>query len=295
MVTRRGNGRGRGTRDRIDGRERLTPLEEAFLKEAGRKVDIVLNGRSESVRMDELVTRKMMQMAVNGGQHSISNAVHQINMAQQLHQQKIDERVAFGHKFKTLQQDLLRDALKRGLDVDSVLPHPDDIAVEEGVGYQITGPIDQAELRAVKRDCAKRDAAILQAALEERIGALPCVPGKPPSKHPASASALLVMHILNNALPKRFQKTDMQIVMELMQYRGVSKRELLKRTHRAWASLGSPKPRGWRLPPVESVVSTLDRVVPAMVTLYPDVKRDNLSVETIAIRLQRMIGPVPIW
>jgi hypothetical protein len=34
--------------------------------------------------------------------------------------------------------------------------------VEEGVGYELTGPIDEAELRKVRRDCDIRDAAILQ-------------------------------------------------------------------------------------------------------------------------------------
>jgi len=295
MAIKRNKSRQRGSRhDGADDWDKLTPLQEALLKEAAREITIASNGRTDTVRMDEVVTRKMMQMAANGGQHSISNAIYQINMAQRLRQKKADEEVAFGHQFKTHQRHLLDGARKRGQDFDTVLPHPDDIVVEEGVGYALIGPIDETELRRVKRDCHKRDAAILQAALEERLGPLSPEAGKEPSNHPANASALLVVQVLNDALPKRFRKTDLQIAMDLMRYEGVTKRELLKRSHQQWAALGKPKPRGWRFPPVETVISTLQRVLPAMITLYPEVKSGKLSVEAIAIKLQRMIASAPI-
>lgn len=173
---RNGSGGRDGTGTRNIDWDKLTPLQEALLKEAAREISIVSNGHTQTARMDEIVTRKMMQMAANGGQHSISNAIYQINMAQRLNQQKIDEKVAFGHRYKSHQQHLLDEARKHGRDLDTVLPHPDDIVVEEGVGYELIGPIDETELRAVKRDCDMRDAAILQAALEERLGALPLRP-----------------------------------------------------------------------------------------------------------------------
>jgi hypothetical protein len=295
MAGRKNKGRRGGGDDGNDSWDKLTPLQEALLKEAAREVTISGHGRSDTVRMDEVVTRKMMQMAANGGQHSISNAIYQINMAQRLKQKKVDEDVAFGHKFKAHQQHLLDVARTRGQDFDTVLPHPDDIIVEEGVGYEFIGPVDETELRRVKRECDRRDAGILQAALEERLGPLTPAPGEVPSSHPAEASALLVVQVLNDALPKRFQKSNLQIAMELMRYEGVTKRELLKRTHQHWAALGQPKPRGWRLPPVETVTLTLQRVLPAMIALYPEAKSGKLSVEAIAIKLQRTIGPEPIW
>jgi hypothetical protein len=295
MAIKRNKSRQRGGRHEGAGDwDKLTPMQEALLKEAAREITISSNGRSDTVRMDEVVTRKMMQMAANGGQHSISNAIYQINMAQRLRQKKADEDVAFGHQFKTHQQHLLDAARKCDQDLDTVLPHPDDIVVEEGLGYTLIGPIDETELRRVKRDCDRRDAAILQAALEKRLGPLTPGIGQELSNHPADASALLVAQVLNNALPKRFQKTDLQIALDLMQYKGVTKRELLKRSHQQWAALGKPKPRGSRFPSVETVISTLQRVLPAMSTLYPEVKSGKLSVEAIAIKLQRMSGSEPI-
>lgn len=291
MTTKRNDSRrGGGRRDGTDDWNKLTPLQEALLKEASREITIAVNGRPDKVRMDEVVTRKMLQLAANGGQHAISNAIYQINMAQRLKQKKADEEVAFGYKFQAHQQHLLDEAIKRGHDIEAVLPHPDDIVVEEGVGYAFIGPVDEADLRVVKRDCAMRDAAILQAALEARLGPKPPEAGKEPSNHPADASALLVVQVFNDALPMRFRKTDLQIAMDLMRYEGVTKRELLKRTHQQWAALGRSKPRGWRFPPVEIMISILQRFLPAMITLQPEVKTGKLSVEAIAIKLQRMIG-----
>jgi len=271
--------------------DKLTPLQEALLKEAAREITIASNGRSDTVRMDEVVTRKMMQMAANGGQHSIGNAIYQINMAQRLKQKKIDEEVELGWKYKAHQQRLLDGAIRQGSDLDTVLPHPDDIVVEEGAGFEVLGPSDRAELSAAKRDCERRDAAILQAALEERLGTLPSQAGRKPSADPPDQAALVLANILNNALPRRFQKSNLQMTMDLMRYQGLPKRELLKRAHQNWAALGQAKPRGWRLPPAEALVSSLQRVLPAMMALYPEVKASKLSAEAITVRLQRMIGP----
>lgn len=295
MVTKRNSSRkAGGRRDGTDDWNKLTSLQDALLKEAGREITISSNGRSETVRMDEVVTRKLMQMAANGGQHAISNAIYQINMAQRIKQVKADEDVAFGHKFKAHQQHLLDVAIKHGHDLEAVLPHPDDIVVKAGMGYTLVGPVDATELRGVKRDCAERDAAVLQAALEARLGPHSPEAGQGPLKHSADASALFIVQLLNDALPMRFRKTVPQILMELMRYDGVTKRELLKRTHQQWAALGKPRPRGWRYPPYEILVAKLQQIVPAMITLYPEVKSGKLSVEAIAIKLQRMISSAPI-
>lgn len=294
MAIRRNRSHKRGGGNEvIGGWNKLTPMQEALLREVDREISIVSNGRSETTHMGDIVMRKLMQMAANGGQHAISNAIYQINLAQRINQQNIDERVARGREYKAMQQHRLDDARKHGRDLDLVLPHPDDIVIQEDVGYEVIGPFDETELRAVKRNCDWRDAAILQAALEERLGPLPPAPGKEPSEHPADASAMLLMHILNNELPKRFQKSDLQIAMELMRYERFTKRELLKMAHRKWASLGRPKPRGWRLPPFDAFVSMLERVIPAMMTVSSEIGDGKVPTEVIAKKLERMIGPAP--
>ena len=279
----------------ISDQEKLTPLQEALLIEAGRDITIVSNGQTQTLSMEEVLIRKLAQSAAAGGQHAMSTVIRHINKAQQIQQQKIDDDVAFGRKLKAMQEQEMRKVLQRGGDPDTVLPHPDDVVVEEGVGYHLIGPVDAEDLRRVKRDCAWRDAIILQVALEDRLGPLPTTPGQPPSKHTSGDSALLVLQFVNNDLPQRFRKSDAQVTFELMRYEGVSKRELLKRSHRAWAALGCVKPRGWRLPPLEALTGMLHRVVPAMVALLPEVKAGKLSADAIAKRFERMIGPEPFW
>lgn len=285
----RRRGGGEGSRDGVD---QLTSLQEILLKEAARPVNIVADGRSQTISMEEVLMRKLLQVAANGGQHAISNAIYQINNAQRLRQQQIAEDVEFGLTFKARQQQRLAEVMARRGDPNTVLPHPDDIVVEVGVGYKIIGPFDDGELKRVLRDCEWRDAVILQAALEERLGPASADEPADVSSHPADATSLFMMQLLNQALPKRFQKTDGQIVWELSRYQGTSKRELLKLAHRKWRSLGRPKPRGWRTPRFERLLWLLENVLPAIKAIYPEVRDGKLvDVEAIAIRLQRLIGP----
>ncbi|MTI03943.1 hypothetical protein E1180_00185, partial [Roseibium denhamense] len=110
-------------------RPALTPLQQTLLDEADRKVTIVSEGEQQEVSIHQVVSRKLLQMAANGSVHALSNAVNEINIAQQLQQRKIEDNVEFGEKYKGVQQQLLDQALAKGEDPEIVLPHPDDIKV----------------------------------------------------------------------------------------------------------------------------------------------------------------------
>ncbi|MEP3046355.1 MAG: DUF5681 domain-containing protein, partial [Roseibium sp.] len=106
-------------------RPTLTPLQQALLEEANRKVTIVSDGQQQEVSIDQVVSRKLLQMAANGSVHALSNAVNEINAAQRLQRQQIDEDVDFGRRFKEHQQGLLDQATNNCDAADTVLPHPD--------------------------------------------------------------------------------------------------------------------------------------------------------------------------
>ncbi|XYK81791.1 MAG: hypothetical protein ROO70_06140 [Labrenzia sp.] len=78
----------------------LTPLQQALLNEADRKVSIVSEGEQQEVSIHQVVSRKLLQMAANGSIHALSNAVNEINIAQRLQQRKIEDNVEFGEKYK---------------------------------------------------------------------------------------------------------------------------------------------------------------------------------------------------
>ena len=52
--------------------EKLTPLQEALLIEAGREITIVSNGQTQTLSMEEVLIRKLAQSAAAGGQHPAS-------------------------------------------------------------------------------------------------------------------------------------------------------------------------------------------------------------------------------
>ncbi|MEP3430459.1 MAG: hypothetical protein ABJN98_17365 [Roseibium sp.] len=82
----------------------LTPMQLSLLKDADRKVTIVSEGQQQEVNIYELVSRKLLQMAAGGSIHALSNALNEINTAQQLQQRQIEGDVEFGQKYKDLRQ-----------------------------------------------------------------------------------------------------------------------------------------------------------------------------------------------
>jgi hypothetical protein len=247
----------------------LTPLQQALLDEADRKVTILSEGEQQEVSIHQVVSRKLLQMAANGSVHALSNAVNEINIAQRLQQQKIEDNVEFGEKYKSLQQQLLDQALAKGEDPEKVLPHPDDIKVLPGKGFKIAGPVDEAELETIRKCCALRDVLLLQSALEDRI----CEPAvianhENPGEPFSGALAMVLTHIINNSQPDRFRKSDAILADDFMRHSRLTKRELLKETHRAWGAIGQPKPRAWVLPPYQKSLVKLEQYLSACTDIF---------------------------
>jgi len=254
-------------------RPTLTPLQKALLGEADRKVSIVSDGAQQDVSIHQLVSRKLLQMAANGSVHALSNAINEINTAQNLKQQQIDDDVELGQRYKDHQQRRLDQAIENGEDPDKVLPHPDDVQVVLAKGYRIAGPADENELKIIRTNCAFRDVLILQAVLEERIGGDSTDPECEATEEPfAGATAMMLAHVMNNGLPDRFTKSDADMTRDLMRHGRMTKRELLKETHRAWASIQKPKPRGWVLPPYRQTLARLKQCMSACVSIARRVK-----------------------
>ncbi len=241
-------------------RPALTPLQKVLLDEADRRVSIVSDGAQQDVSIHQLVSRKLLQMAANGSVHALSNAINEINTAQSLKQQQIDEDVEFGQRYKDYQQRRLDQAIENGEDPGKVLPHPDDVQVVLNKGYRIAGPVNETELKTVRECCALRDVLIQQSELEDRNGE-PAVVAliENPEEPFAGALAIVMAHMINNALPERFRKSDADIATEIFHHRKLTKRELLKETHRAWASIHKPKPRGWTLPPYRQTLARFEQ------------------------------------
>jgi len=268
----------------------LTPLQKILLDEAGRKVTITSEGRQEEVSVEQVVTRRLLQSAASGSVHALSNAVNEIILAQRIMQQEIEADVEFAHRVTAHQQVMLDKARKEGKDLNTVLPHPDDIETIPGVGYKVHGPWDEAELKIVLGNCARRDLYILQAALEERLGDPKSdQQGSSSDEQFPGASAMVLVHFFNEGLPARFHKSDMHLITDLCKCRRLTKRDLLKIAHQEWAAIGSPKPRGWRMPSFSKTCADLERVTEGCIELLHEMTTGRImSDRDISARLRQL-------
>ncbi|QDG78507.1 hypothetical protein [Labrenzia sp. PHM005] len=273
-------------------RPALTSLQQALLDEADRKVTIVSEGEQQEVSIHQVVSRKLLQTAANGSVHALSNAFNEINAAQQLHQQQINDDVELGQKYKDLQQQLLDQALAKGEDPEKVLPHPDDIKVLPGKGFKIAGPSDETELITVRECCALRDVLILQSVLEERIGEPAVIASTENTGEPfAGALAMVLAQVMNHSLPKRFIKSETELTYDLMHHNRWTKRELLRETHRAWTAIGRPKPRGWVLPPYQQSLVRIGQYLSLCADLFKLAQDGKLNSDReIEAELQNRIS-----
>lgn len=93
MATRRNKSRRPANKAAEPG---LTPMQRALLEEAARKVTIVADGEQTEVSVEQIVARKLLQVAAGGSPHALSNVINEMVLAQQLKQAEIEHLVAGG-------------------------------------------------------------------------------------------------------------------------------------------------------------------------------------------------------
>jgi hypothetical protein len=227
----------------------LLPIEKTLLHEAGRKVRIRSDGADQEISTEEVVLRKMIQTAASGSPHAQGHFIRILFQAQNARAEVISEEVAEGYRILKRARDLLEKSIEKGRDPKLCVPHPDDIIVTEGVGWQLRGPFDEAELATILKRCNERDLLLAQGKLEERL-ASPEEWRKAESNFELrpDASAMVVAELLDMTLPKRFRMTFEDHMRIEWKFNRMTKRELLKYMHEAWRKIGNPVRRGARLP-----------------------------------------------
>jgi len=121
------------------------------------------------------------------------------------------------------------------------LPHPDDVVIDERVGFHVVDPVDEHEQKQLEEHLRFRDVLIMQDELDRRL--MPTI-GQP-------GGALLFAIALDQLVPKRFRLSETEFINRMLRYETYSKRALLKELYRAWQSLGYNLPRGYRFHSVE--------------------------------------------
>jgi hypothetical protein len=105
-------------------------------------------------------------------------------------------------------QNRLDQAVLEGADPVWVVPHPDDIVIDEEEGWTMTGPVDVDELKPIRRRVTMRDVFLLQSVLEERLSDAPQLGETDvPAVETAGSTSQVFASLLNDNLPQRFKPT----------------------------------------------------------------------------------------
>jgi hypothetical protein len=208
-----------------------------------------------------VVIRKLIQTGAAGSPHALGHIIKYLTKAEAAKAEIIERDVATGHRIKAGTTLLLQQAKAAGKDPKFSVPHPDDVLVTEGVGWEIKGPADQQELAALLKRCDDRDLFMAQGYLEERLATpeewrnagdvIELQPG---------TNARVMANLIDLTLPERFRLTIDDHMKIDRKYLTMTKRELLKYMSEAWRSAGhfsfdqagnfgrKQVPRGARLP-----------------------------------------------
>ncbi|MEJ8571603.1 hypothetical protein [Microbaculum marinum] len=237
-------------------------FQKTLIEEANWKIMLRTDGQAQEATLAEVVIRKLFQVAANGSPHALGHVLRTIIDAQSLNQALIRDEVEQGRQIKERLQKRLDQAVHEGADPVWVVPHPDDIVVIEDEGWSVKGPVDEEGLKPIRQTVAMRDVFLLQSTLDERL-ALASQRDDPalPFAETAGSASLVFAGMLNDSLPERFRKPETEMMGDLMKYRRLTKRELLKLTRGAWSVIKQPKPRGTTIPPWRDVSPRMERLI----------------------------------
>lgn len=253
-----GNPSGRPRAAKADG---LTleeqPLLHAVHERAQKTVRMREGDIVSEVGAREALIQSILATALKGNARSQGLALDLIRSADIQRARDRAERQQAAKRYKANQAEAIAAAIEAGKDTRLILPHPDDIVLDDDYGFHFIGPLNEAELGKVEESVHYRDALILQDALDSRLG------DRMPSARPAASSsgtqsgALLFATVLNTTLPARYQLDDATIVHRLARHERINLRQLLKETYQAWRKAGVKVKRGVRFTDLDTARRTV--------------------------------------
>ncbi|WP_127145236.1 DUF5681 domain-containing protein [Pelagibacterium montanilacus] len=236
------------------------PLLRAVRSRADRMVKVRQGEEVVEISTREALIEAIFKSAINDGnarsQGLSQDMIHRADLQAMI---DLRERGVFGRSLKSYQTERMRVATEAGKDTSHILPHPDDIILDNKEGYRLIGPIDAEEHKKLEQTIAYRDALILQDALDRRLGH----PGRGPDVHEDDgykSGAMLMAVLLERGMPARYRLATRDIIDKQMQYERLSLRELLKQAYRMWQALGMPNARGRQVPKREEISPWLEYI-----------------------------------
>ncbi|MBX3530977.1 MAG: hypothetical protein KF849_10240 [Rhizobiaceae bacterium] len=99
-------------------------------------------GKVSEISIREALPKSLFLAAMNGNARSQGVAFDWFQAAEIQYARDRVERQQFARTWQQLQQAELETAATEGADTRLVLPHPDDIVIDDDFGYHLVGPFD---------------------------------------------------------------------------------------------------------------------------------------------------------
>jgi hypothetical protein len=210
------------------------PMDRAILESMGRKVRIREGDTVSEVSTPEALVRSLIASALKGDARSLRLAFDLMQDTERRQAMAVRSQVERARAYKARVAEAIEAAHAAGKPPPIFFPHPDDVVIDESVGFRIIGPIDKDEQAKLEEMLRLRDVLLMQSVLDGRFEAAA----------DRSTGSLLLAMTLNQLAPQRFRLTDMQMTDRLWLHERLSKRELLKQLYCEWKRLGINMPRG---------------------------------------------------
>lgn len=134
------------------------PTREMFLAEMCRPITVVSEGKKITMPVIKMIMRSMAKSAANGGQQAQRTALLvQLELERELAKQRA-ELMAAAREAKAIGEMVLARCRAKGLPEPDMLPHPDDIHIDEDRQIaQIRGPRTPKQKAALDKILTERD------------------------------------------------------------------------------------------------------------------------------------------
>lgn len=274
----------------------LTPFQKSLLEQTSRKVTVRIDGETLDLEMGELIARKLLQVAASGSPHALGQVSRNVNEAQRIEQARIQQDFEKGEQIKAHYTRKLEAAVRAGAGAIWVVPHPDDILVDRKFGWRLRvgAPFEAGELKPIRQKIAIRDALLLQSILDERLAKVAHADNdERPAVEQAGSTSYILALMMNDALFERFRLSDKEILFQVLRLERRTKRELLKAAFQAWQVTGSPKRRGWTIPPWSEVGGHVVETIRILQDVCDGYGRGEFTNEAaLADKIQRRLASV---
>ena len=235
------------------------PLLRAVYEQAAKPIKLREGDIVIEVSGREALAQSILVTAYKGNARSQGLAIDLIRSADIQHAVDRAERQELAESYKVFKTEEIAKAIRDGEDTRLILPHPDDVVLDDVQGFRIVGPIDERELLKIEELVRVRDVLILQYVLDERRSN--DRDSDKPTTGPDDGSesgALVFAMFINNLLPLRFRLDDWGFLHKQMAHDRSTLRELLKEAYAAWNSLGRGVKRGARFADRNTTVRSLE-------------------------------------